>query len=130
VPARKKETLATLAEQLQQHALALPEAWLDHPWGSDVAKVGKKVFAFLPSAAETADGGLHLSVKLPETGPELLTFDFATPTGYGLGRGGWVTLRFDDARLVPVELCEDAIVESYRTIAPKKLAKLLDDPEN
>ncbi|BFO17395.1 hypothetical protein SHKM778_37830 [Streptomyces sp. KM77-8] len=32
---------------VRDHALGLPEAAEDHPWGETVAKVGRKVFAFL-----------------------------------------------------------------------------------
>ena len=35
-----------LRRQLLDYALGLPETYLDHPWGEDVVKVRKKVFAF------------------------------------------------------------------------------------
>ena len=38
---------AAVRQRLRSHALGLPEAWEDHPWGETVVKVGKKVFAFL-----------------------------------------------------------------------------------
>ena len=50
---------------------------------------------------------------------------FAEPTGYGLGKSGWVTARFTKVSDVPMELLEKWIDESYRAIAPKKLVKSL-----
>jgi hypothetical protein len=48
--------------RLLEFALRFPGAWLDHPWGEDVAKVGKKVFVFL--GAEDDPAHLGMSVKL------------------------------------------------------------------
>ena len=110
-------------EQLLTHALTYPEAWEDHPWGESVVKVRKKVFVFLGHA----EGRVGCSVKLPESGPFLLNEDFATPTGYGLGKAGWVSLSFDaDDPDVPVDLLLELIDESYRTVAPKTLVRQLD----
>jgi hypothetical protein len=39
---RPRETRRKLLE----FALTLPGAWLDHPWGEDLTKVGKKVLVF------------------------------------------------------------------------------------
>ena len=86
---RRKAPIEVAAERIRAFALALPGAWEDHPWGESVAKVGKKVFAFLGMPEE--GGSLSLSVKLPESAEEALSMPFAEPTGYGLGRAGWVS---------------------------------------
>ncbi len=51
---------------------------------------------------------------------------FAEPTGYGLGKSGWVTASFTKVADVPLDLLKSWIDESYRAIAPKKLVKLLE----
>jgi hypothetical protein len=54
----------------------------------------------------------------------------ASPTEYGLGRAGWVTARFPRAAPVPTEILRLWIDESYRAIAPKRLAAQLQaEPE-
>ncbi len=109
--------------RLLAYALSLPEAWEDHPWGESAAKVRKKAFVFF-GAPDT----LHCTMKLPESGAFILHEPWAEPTGYGLGKSGWVSCSFTEMLVedVPVELLEDLIEESYRAIAPKTLAKLLD----
>jgi predicted DNA-binding protein (MmcQ/YjbR family) len=116
---------AAAAKQVHRFALGLPGAHEDHPWGETVVKVGKKIFVFL---GRPRDGGpLTLSVKLPLSGSDLLLSPIATPTAYGLGKSGWVTLEFDSRRKVPVaEVCS-WVEESYRAIAPKKLSRQLDE---
>jgi predicted DNA-binding protein (MmcQ/YjbR family) len=113
---------ADLLAELRRFAFALPEAWEDHPWGESVAKVGKKVFVFFGSA----DGDLPFgfSVKLPLSNDEALSMPFTVPTGYGLDRGNWITVRPPDD--VPVDLLLAWIEESYRTVAPKTLVAQLD----
>jgi predicted DNA-binding protein (MmcQ/YjbR family) len=112
--------------KLLEYALQFPEAWQDDPWGGDVVvKVGKKIFVFF-GADEPEDGSLGLSVKLPESRDEALAFEYTEPTGYGLGRAGWVSLRVPRGKKFPVDLLEEWIDESYRAVAPKKLVKLLD----
>jgi predicted DNA-binding protein (MmcQ/YjbR family) len=104
--------------KLKKHALSLPEAWEDHPWEIDaVAKVGKKIFVFFGGPQSTG-----ISVKLPGSASEVLMMPCATPTGYGLGRSGWVTLALEHGACPPFEILRDWIDESYRAIAPKKLA--------
>ena len=70
-----------------------------------------------------ADGDeLGLSVKLPESGPMALLLPFAKPTGYGLGKSGWVSAHFVASDDPPLGMLREWIDESYRAVAPKKLA--------
>ena len=112
-----------LADQLRAFAFGLPEAWEDHPWGESVAKVGKKVFVFFGSTDRDHEYGF--SVKLPISHDEALSMPFTVPTGYGLDRGHWVTVRPpEDA---PLPLLLGWIEESYRTVAPRAVVAQLDD---
>src|SRR5688572_33419421 len=81
-----------VAEALRQRGLAFPGAHEDHPWGETVLKAKGKVFVFLGRADEEA---LRFSVKLPQSGARWLDQACAEPTGYGLGKSGWVTFSFD-----------------------------------
>ncbi len=104
-----------------QFALAYPEAWEDHPWDETVVKVRKKVFVF----TGWNDGSLYLTVKLPTSAEEVLTLDSVSPTGYGLGRRGWVSAMFPKGTKLSLDLAEEWIDESYRAIAPKTLVRQL-----
>jgi hypothetical protein len=46
---------------------------------------------------------------------------FATPTGYGLGKSGWVSASFPKGQRPPMEMLRQWVDESYRAVAPKKL---------
>jgi predicted DNA-binding protein (MmcQ/YjbR family) len=105
-------------------ALALPEAWEDHPWGETVVKVAKKVFVFF--GVEGGLGDFGLCVKLPESAEAALALPNAEPAGYGLGKSGWVVVKFHRGDDVPLDDVRAWIVESYRAVAPKKLLKQLD----
>jgi predicted DNA-binding protein (MmcQ/YjbR family) len=109
--------------QLRDFALALPEAWEDFPWGECVAKVGKKIFVFLGHDDETPPS--LITVKLVESHGHALAIEGAAPTGYGLGRAGWVNVPVR-AEGVTLELLCDWIEESYRIVAPKRLVAALD----
>ena len=107
------------AKALRAFALRLPGATEDFPWGERVAKVNKKVFVFL--GCDPVPGGeMGLSVKLPESGEEALDLPFTKPTGYGLGKSGWVTATFGPKDKPPVEILKAWIRESYAAVAPKK----------
>lgn len=116
--------LKSAQKALYKFAAGFPEAAEDHPWGETVYKVNKKVFVFFG-----VDGSdtLHVTTKLPDAGEFALTFPFTEPSGYGLGKAGWVTSTFDAGDEPPVDILQDWIEESYRTVAPKKLVKLLDE---
>lgn len=106
---------------LREHALTYPEAYEDFPWGERAFKVHGKVFVFL----SRHQGGMNVTAKLPISGPTELLLPFASPTGYGLGKSGWVTARFGPEDDLPLSLLKGWIDESYRAVAPKKLlAKL------
>ena len=104
--------------KLLAFALSLPEAVEDHPWNETVAKVRKKVFVFF-GMPEGTDFGM--GVKLPQSAPLALAQLGVTPSGYGLGDSGWVSIRFGEAS-PPYEMLRDWIDESYRAVAPKKLS--------
>ena len=55
-----------------------------------------------------------------------LLLPFAEPTGYGLGKSGWVSARFEGTSPPLPVLCR-WIDESYRAIAPKTLVKALPE---
>lgn len=108
--------------KLLAYALSFPEAYEDHPWGERVAKVGKKVFVFF-SADDSAEPGF--SIKLSDSHGQALTVRGVEPTGYGLGRHGWVNVPLKGTT-VPIVVMRDWIEESYRLVAPKKLAARLE----
>ena len=103
-------------------ALAYPEATEDFPWGHYAFKVKGKVFMFM----SLEEPFLSMSIKLPVTGKHALTLPFASPAGYGLGKSGWVTARFEASDEIPIDMLAGWIDESYRAIAPKKLVATLD----
>jgi len=110
--------IADRFEALRRHGLGLPEAVEEFPWGHSALKVRGKTFVFLNQSEEE----LSLSVKLPVSRDFALIFDWAEPTGYGLGRSGWVSARFGPNDEPDMELLQRWIVESYKAVAPKKLA--------
>jgi predicted DNA-binding protein (MmcQ/YjbR family) len=120
----KKKTLDAIELELRDYAMTFPESTEDHPWGHRAIKVKGKSFLFLGGEKDTKE--LSLSVKLPGSRDVALDLPFAEPTGYGLGKSGWVTARFATAADVPLDLLRGWIAESYRAIAPKKLVKELE----
>jgi len=112
----------SLGGRLRAAALALPEATEDFPWGERAFKVRGKVFLFL----HTDGRAVRFSVKLPRSSAEALELSDVEPTGYGLGKHGWVTAEVDATRDAPFETYEAWIGESYRAVAPKRLAATLD----
>jgi predicted DNA-binding protein (MmcQ/YjbR family) len=112
-----RRRLAAVEASLRKFALAYPETVEEFPWGHRAMKVRGKVFVFIA----LDEGVLSLSVKLPHSSASALVLPFVSPTGYGLGRSGWVTARFDGEAQPPVELLEEWIDESFRAVAPKRL---------
>jgi predicted DNA-binding protein (MmcQ/YjbR family) len=105
--------------------MAFPGVHEDFPWGERVMKVNRKVFVFL-GKDDSDDEGIGLSVKLPHSSEAALELPFTEPTGYGLGKAGWVSAHFDAAGSAPLDMIKEWIAESYRAVAPKKLIAALD----
>jgi hypothetical protein len=89
-----------------------------------VVKIRKKVFLFLDG--DPRDPALHLSVKLPVSGADVLSLPFAAPTGYGLGKAGWVSFQFQPGEEPPLALLQPWVAESYRAVAPRRLVAQLE----
>ena len=100
----------------------MPGAYEDHPWDEEVAKVGKKIFVFLGGDASPEPA---MTVKLCDSHEQALAVPGSAPTGYGLGRAGWVTVPFR-ATTPPLDVLKDWVEESYRIVAPKRLVAELD----
>jgi predicted DNA-binding protein (MmcQ/YjbR family) len=110
----------TLVSALRAHGMTYPGAHVKSPWPEhlDLA-VKEKTFAFLPAPGQA----FHVTLKLPFTGEGVRERQGAAPTGYGLGRSGWVTLT--DPASVTLDELKDWLDESYRAVAPKTLVKQL-----
>jgi predicted DNA-binding protein (MmcQ/YjbR family) len=111
--------------RLREFALSLPGAYEDHPWGESVAKVNKKVFVFL-GVEESEKYPPGFTVKLRESHAQALSLDGAEPSGYGLGRAGWVSISLT-GELPPDDVLLDWVEESYRIVAPRRLVAELDE---
>jgi predicted DNA-binding protein (MmcQ/YjbR family) len=107
-------------EKVLAFALSLPETVEEHPWGEDVVKVRGKIFVFVG-----VSGSRRISVKLAESHAHALAIDGAEPTGYGLGKAGWVTVPVRGPG-VSLGVLRDWVEESYRIVAPKRLVAELD----
>lgn len=112
--------MRTVRAKLLEFALGLPEAHEDLPWGERVVKVNKKVFVFL---GRDMDPHFGLGVKLPVSRLSALRMPFTEPTGYGLGKSGWVSSKLDDKSQASYEMLREWVLESYCAIAPKALAE-------
>jgi predicted DNA-binding protein (MmcQ/YjbR family) len=110
---------------LRTRALSFPEATEDFPWGERAIKVRNKAFVFLRGEGSE----VSFSVKLPHSAAEALDLPYAEPTHYGLGKHGWVTFRVDATREAPMATFEEWLAESYRAVAPKRLAAQLPTRE-
>jgi len=113
--------IAAIQAELLGFALALPEAYEDRPWGETVVKVRGKIFLFWGDAPTA----LAFALKLPRSHGYALSLPYAKPTGYNLGKSGWVSFHTVSDTALEVPLVKEWIVESYRAVAPKKLATQL-----
>ena len=115
---------SAIVEELRAWGLTLPGAHRKSPWPDhDDLAVKDKTFAYLPGKGKP----FSLSCKLPYTGYEALQLPFAEPTGYGLGKSGWVSFNPTEHQIPSVDRLKAWIEESYRAQAPRRLVKELDD---
>ena len=116
--AKTKSATDAIVKELRAFGLAYPGAHTKSPWPGhlDLA-VKDKTFVYLSLEGEP----LRISCKLPRSAAAALARPFAQPTGYGLGKSGWVTAEFEKGDRPPVALLKEWIDESYRAQAPKTL---------
>jgi predicted DNA-binding protein (MmcQ/YjbR family) len=110
-------------QAVRAFGLAYPGAHHKSPWPGhlDLA-VDDKTFAYLGLDGEP----FHLSVKLPRSCVEVLQLPNAKPTGYGLGKSGWVSVDWRMEDEIPLATVKAWIDESYRAQAKKGRVKALD----
>ena len=117
------EATDAILRELRAFGLTYPGAHSKAPWPEhDDLAVSDKTFAYLPVAGQP----FSLSVKLRYTSEVALDLPYAKPTGYGLGKSGWVSFTPSEGEIPSLEQLKDWIDESYRAQAPKKLVKELD----
>ncbi len=115
--------------RLEQIVARLPEAvrvdveaWDDHP----TFRVNGKNFVF----SDQADRSLSLKLPKEEALAVVATDPDVAPSGYGLGRHGWIALDLDqspsDDRWTQVE---EWVRTSYTLVAPKRLARRVLDED-
>ena len=112
-------------DRLEAIVARLPEAervdiaeWGDHP----TFRVAGKNFVFSDQAATS------LSLKLPkeEAAAVVATDPAVEPSGYGLGRHGWISFAVDTAADDDRwQQLEEWVRTSYTLVAPKKLARVV-----
>jgi predicted DNA-binding protein (MmcQ/YjbR family) len=110
--------------RLEKIVAKLPEAErVDiEAWGGEPTfRVRNKNFIFTDLPVS------RMSVKLPveEAAAVVATDEDALPTGYGLGRYGWVSVVVGDADAARWELVEEWVRTSYTLVAPKSLANIV-----
>src|SRR3954471_6237607 len=126
-PRRRQVMSDEIVKQLRAFGLAFPGAHSKSPWpGHDDLAVKDKTFAYLPADGEP----FSLSVKLVYTSEVALDLPYAKPTGYGLGKSGWVTFTPAAGEMPTVDQMKEWIDESYRAQAPRKLVKELDERDD
>lgn len=112
-----------ILRELRAFGRSYPGAHGKSPWpGHDDLAVKDKTFAYLTVEGEP----FSLSCKLPYTGEVALDLPYARPTGYGLGKSGWVTFAPGEDEMPAIDRLKEWIDESYRAQAPKRLVKELD----
>lgn len=114
---------AAVLVHIRAFGLAYPGAHTKSPWDGhlDLA-VSDKTFAYLSLEGQPFSVGC----KLPRSALDVMELPNANPTSYGLGKWGWVTVRWAEGEDVPVSRVERWIDESYRAQAQKRLLRELD----
>ena len=118
---RSKNATDEVLKELRAFGLKYPGAHFKSPWpGHMDLAVKDKTFAYLSIEGEP----FGISCKLPQSSSVALMLPFTEPTGYGLGKAGWVSAKFPEGKL-PIQMLKAWIDESYRAQAPKKLVASL-----
>jgi predicted DNA-binding protein (MmcQ/YjbR family) len=106
---------------LRDRALKCEGATEHFPWGHTAIKVKGKMFLIL--SGEKGKGEFSVTAKLPVSGTRMLDLPYCQPTGYGMGKHGWVSATWQHGERVPMDVIEPWIEESYRAVLEAKSAK-------
>jgi len=111
------ERLEAIVGRLPEAVRVDVEAW----GGEPTFRVRGKNFVFMDVDVS------ELTVKLPPAEAEAVvaTDRDAQPSGYGLGRSGWVSIRVGRSSKARWQQIEEWVRTSYTLVAPKSLAKLV-----
>jgi predicted DNA-binding protein (MmcQ/YjbR family) len=110
-------------ERLRGICLALPDAFEQETWDDPTFRVRAKIFAMV----RRRDGRVSMWCKARPGAQEILVQ--ADPERFFVppyvGPKGWIGVRLDEA--VAWDELAELVTESYRMIAPKRMAALLDE---
>jgi hypothetical protein len=120
--AAAKSTAKSSPALLRQFATALPEVTEGITCDKAAYKAGGKAFLFVGSGDAVATIMLKLQASLPEA----KKLAAAHPTIYKIGSYNWVTITLSHNERPRIDLLTRWIEESYRLLAPKRLAVTLD----
>jgi predicted DNA-binding protein (MmcQ/YjbR family) len=119
---RSPRSTAAVLKELRAFGFTYPGVETKSPWpGHADLAVNGKTFAYLSAEGQP----FSISFKLPYTGTDARRLRFATPTGYGLGKSGWVTFTPTSSEMPSIQQLKSWLDESYRAQAPKKLSALV-----
>ncbi|MCZ7456830.1 MmcQ/YjbR family DNA-binding protein [Streptomyces sp. WMMC940] len=113
-------------EKVRSFALGLPGAGEEFPWGDTVVKVNKKIFVSMGVADGSHPLGVGVKLEKEALRAHALSCPGAEPSGYGLGKAGWVRIPLAGKGAPSAEVLCDWVEESYRSIATKRLVAELD----
>jgi predicted DNA-binding protein (MmcQ/YjbR family) len=108
------ERLEAMVARLPEAVRVDIEAWDGEP----TFRVRGKNFVFTDREAT----GISVKLGKEEAAAVVATDDLAEPTGYGLGRHGWVSVRIGRSSAARWQQVEEWVRTSYTLVAPKKLA--------
>ena len=110
-------------QALRDHAMQYPEAEEGDSCVKKAYGARKKNYLFIGSKDDT----YNIMVKLTESLDEASALEAKEAEHYKVGLHGWTTITFEHGQTPPAGLLERWIDESYRAVAPKRLAALLDE---
>lgn len=125
---RKTSQVKATPARLRKVALSLPDAIEATSCNKAAFKAGSKNFLFLGEGTGPEAGSFTTMLKLTEADSlaEATKLSKSQPDNFSLGKNGWLSSNFQKGEGPPAKLFEAWIEESYRALAPKKLAAQLD----
>ncbi len=101
-------------KQVEEYVLSMPNAWMDFPFGEEVAvyKIKEKMFALMPEGKDPVSISLKCDPKLSE----ILREKFETVSqGYHLNKKHWITVILTGQ--LPFEEIQGLILHSYNLVS-------------